>query len=146
MALTKRIPWRAMIMSKARGFKRMRPIASSPEINEKTAKPILTPGPERVNPKRNTGVATLLGSSNKSGITAAEKSRNPATIRSGTGQEGFLGTTGIGIRPDGTGTGKPEASTAHCTRAPGTIAEGAPTATTTRRQFNGISDYTYTQM
>src|SRR5438876_1177590 len=86
-----------------RSRKRTRPIASSPEINEKTAKPILTSGPERVNPKRKTGVATLLGSSNKSGITAAEKSRNPATIRSGTGQEGFLGATGIGASSNATG-------------------------------------------
>src|SRR5881394_1549039 len=139
MALTKRIPWRAMIMSKARGFKRMRPIASSPEINEKTAKPILTPGPERVNPKRKTGVATLLGSSNKSGITAAEKSRNPATIRSGTGQEGFLGATGIGASAGVTGTGKPEGSTAHCTGTPETIAEGATNAATTRGRLKRIN-------
>src|SRR6266436_4237325 len=131
-------------MSKARGFKRMRPIAISPQISEKAVKAILPPGPERVNPKRNTGVATFWGINKKSGETTAEKSRNPATIRSGTGQEGFLGATGIGASADATGTGKPEASTAHCTGAPGTIAEGARNAAATRGRLKRISHHTAT--
>ena len=88
--------------------------------------------------------AAGCGSSKKSGVITAEKSRNPATIRSGTGQEGFLGATGIGANAGATGTGKPEASTAHCTGAPGTIAEGAPNAATTRGRLKRISHHTAT--